>query len=304
MEKDEKIPARNASGIADAGGKHAVVETYAEDMAKVLENDTEGLVKKIIHGEEEHEAEKRNLSPESKKNKLFMLVSLVLIIFALATLSFFFFKKNSNTVAIEKQFIPIIFNDQSVFLEVSGFDRDEITQTVLSEINVAKIKDGGLEGIYLTESKKIVGLRRFLALIKSSFTPDDSALFVSESFLMGVVNNESTSSSVSAGKHFFILLKVRSIADIFDSMRAWENKMFSDLHAFFGVEIESGTGYLLTKNFENGIVENKNARILYDKDNKIVMMYVLADDNSIIITNEQSATHEIMLRLASSQVKQ
>mgnify|MGYP001572754622 FL=1 len=61
-----------------------------------------------------------------------MLVSLVFIIFALATLSFFFFKKNSNTVAIEKQFTPIIFNDQSVFLEVSGFDRDKITQTVLN----------------------------------------------------------------------------------------------------------------------------------------------------------------------------
>ena len=54
MEKDDKT-------------HNKIVQTYAEDMAKVLENNTEGLVKKIIHGEEEHEQEKKNLSPKSKK---------------------------------------------------------------------------------------------------------------------------------------------------------------------------------------------------------------------------------------------
>ena len=52
--------------------ENKIVETYADDMAKVLESDTGGLVKKIIHGEEEHEAEKRNFSPESQRNKIFM----------------------------------------------------------------------------------------------------------------------------------------------------------------------------------------------------------------------------------------
>ena len=54
----------------DIKTNHGVVETYAEDMAKVIEDDKSGLVKKIIHGAEEHEIEKINLSPESKKNKL------------------------------------------------------------------------------------------------------------------------------------------------------------------------------------------------------------------------------------------
>ena len=35
MEQDKKI-------------KNIIAETYAEDMAKILENDTAGLVKKII----------------------------------------------------------------------------------------------------------------------------------------------------------------------------------------------------------------------------------------------------------------
>ncbi len=283
--------------------KKIVAETYAEDMAKVLENDKEGLVKKIIHGEEEHEQEKKNLSPESKKNKFFMFISFLLIFLALATLSFFFFKKDINTVPVEKQFVPIIFNDQSTFLEVLGLKKDEITQTVFNEVNTTKVQIGGVEGIYLTENKQIVGLRRFIALIKSNFAPDSNPLLVSDNFLMGSVLTGLKSATPTAGD-FFILLKVRSTADIFDSLRIWENNLLTDLHKFFGINISSETNYLFKKDFTDGIVENKNARILYDKDGEIVLMYIFADDNSVIIANSQNAVHEIILRLASSQKTQ
>ncbi|MFH1200974.1 MAG: hypothetical protein V1484_01445 [bacterium] len=276
--------------------KNVIAETYAGDMAEVIENDKGGLVKKIIHGEEKHEEEKKNLSPESKKNKLLMFVSILFLLIALITLFFLSFKKDINTVLIEKQLTPIIFNDKSTFLEVSGLKKEEIMQTVLNQVNATKVRVGGIEGIYLTENKQVVGLRRFIFLIKSNFIPGDNLLFVNENFLIGVANTES--------KDFFILLRVRSIADIFDALRAWEGKIFSDLDKFFGISLSKETSYLLTKEFQDGIVENKNARILYDKDENIVMMYVLADDNSVIITNSPSATHEIMLRLVSSEKKQ
>lgn len=288
--------------------ENKIVETYAEDMARVIGDNTQGLVKKIIHGEEEHEEEKKNLSPESKQNKIFMLVGFILLFLSLATLAYFiFFKKDLNTVAVEQQFVPIIFTDKNSFLEIAGFNKDEITQTIFNQANNTKVKIGGIEGIYLTENKQIVGLRKFISLIKSTFAPDENPLLVNDNFLMGVVNDpvEDTSSpSSSTTKDFFILIKIRSIADIFDTMRAWENKMFYDLHGFFGVKINSDTSYLLTKDFENNVIENKNARILYDKDGQIVISYLFADDNSLIITNSIKATREIMLRLASAKKKQ
>ncbi|TSC78012.1 MAG: hypothetical protein G01um101424_146 [Parcubacteria group bacterium Gr01-1014_24] len=272
--------------------QNKIVQTYAEDMAKVIEDDKGGLIKKIIHGEEEHEIEKEQYSPESKKNKLFMFTSLTLTLTAFAILLFFFFRNEIYTVEPEKQFVPIIFNDQSAFFEVKGFSKNEIVQTILNEVNTTQVKNGGVEGIYLTFDKRIIRLRRFMELIKADFPPDN---FVNDNFLLGVVNNDTND--------FFMLLKVRSLADVFDSWRAWENKMFLDLHDFFGFNISPETKYLLTKNFEDNIVQNKNARILYDKDGKTVMMYIFADDTSVIITQTENATHEIMLRLASSQIK-
>lgn len=276
--------------------ENKIVQTYAEDMAKVIESDKEGLVKKIIHGEEQHELEKKNLSPMSKQNKILMFLSILLIVLALITLSFFFFRKDINMVEVEKQFVPIIFNDQSVYLEVFGLKKDEIVQTILNQVNTTEVKLGGLEGIYLTENKQIVGLRRFLFLIKSNFIPGDNTLFVNDNFLIGVVNAET--------KDFFILIKVRSTADIFDSLRAWEGKMLADLQGFLDITMNSDTYYLLNKEFQNDIVENKNSRILYDKDNNIILMYIFADDNSVIITDSKTAAHEVMLRLASSRTKQ
>lgn len=290
MEKDNEI-------------KKVVAETYTGDMAEVIESDKEGLVKKIIHREEEHEEERKNLSPESKKNRILMFVGILFSLFALATLFFLSFRKDTNVVSVEKQFTPIIFNDKITFLEISGLKQEEIMQTVFNQVNAIKVKVGGIEGIYLTENKQIIGLRRFISLIKSNFAPSDNPFFVNDNFLLGAVLTGLKSTSPNAGD-FFILLKVREVADIFDSLRTWEEKMFSDLYRFFGLTLSKETNYLLTKEFQDGMVENKNARILYGQNGDIVMMYIFADDNSIIITNSQNAAHEVMLRLASSEKKQ
>jgi hypothetical protein len=284
-----------------------VVHTYTEDMAQALEGGGGGIVKKVIHRQTKHEEQERNLSPESGINRFFMLMSLVLISSALITLFFFIFDKGGNTLPVGGQFVPLVFNDQSTFLEVKGFDKEKIIQMVLNEANDREnINVDGVKGIYLSYEKKIVGLRQFINITKSNLVLEDvgsSTNFVSDNFLLGVVEGESELAPSGQGEGFFILLKMRSMADIFEPLRAWEGKMFSDLHGFFGVELSPDTKYLLTKDFEDGIVANKNARVLYGQDGEIVIMYVFADDASIIITKNPESVKEIILRLASSQTK-
>ncbi len=279
-----------------------VVHTYAEDMAEVIEDAQSGLVKKIIHGAEEHDREKRNLSPESRKNKFFMFGSFVFIVIGILTLFNFLSKGEVPTALVARQFIPLIFNDSSGSIDTAGLSRDAITQAVSNEVKNTSVKVGGVEGIYLIKDKQDIGLRAFALLMKSSLVLENNPDLVSNKFLMGVVNS-GVQADASTGKDFFILLKMRSAADIFTSLRAWEEKMFSDLHGFFGITIDSSTNYLSIKDFEDGIIQNKNARMLYDKDGNIVMMYIYADDNSVIITNTENAAREIMLRLAASQIK-
>ncbi len=284
--------------------KHGHVETFAEDMAKVIESDRGGLVKNIIHQEEEKERQKQKLSPESRKNKFFVIGGSVLFLVALGVLSYFIFRTEIHTVEIPPQFTPIIFHDESSLLDIAGLDKDKLAKFVFDSANETKVKIGGIEALYLVLNKQIIGVKEFLGIIKSSFVlPMDGATsIVSDRFLMGVMNNQ-LSSTQEISHDFFILLRFRSVAEVFNNMRIWEDKMFFDLHDFFGVNISTTTKDFLTKSFENGIVENKNARILYDQDHNVVIMYVFIDNNSVIITKNPIVVREVTLRLGSSQIK-
>jgi hypothetical protein len=83
--------------------------------------------------------------------------------------------------------------------------------------------------------------------------------------------------------------------------------MFLDMHDFFGTELSSTTKYLLLKNFSDNIVANKNARMLYEGETtdtqNIILMYVFANDNSIVITKSIPAAREIMSRLSSGRIE-
>jgi len=277
------------------------IETYAEDMAHVIESDQGGLVKRIIEAEETKEAEKKNLSPESSKNRFYLSSGIGMVV--LAFIVFLFFSLNSRNKAVPPgtQFTPIVYNDKSFFIETYELGKPEVVASILSEVRDTDLKPGGVEGIYLTANNQVLGLRSFLSLTKSSFVaPGTEVLY--ENFMIGLSNREAKPASPS-GRDLFILLKVRSFQDVFESLRAWEDKMFFDLHGLFNIGVNKDTNYLLTKDFENGVIENKNARILYDKNKEIILMYVFADETSVIIARKVGAVREVISRLETSQLK-
>ena len=298
------------------------IETYADDLAKAVEGDEPGLIKKIIDDQEEKEKFNENYSPTSKKNKSYMLISLVLIILALVVFYLImYFHQEIFTANVAPQYSPLIFTNQNQFLEVGGLNKDQIAQTVSNEINKMEIKTGGIEGIYLTENKKVIGFKEFIKLINGNITPDQMNP-VNDNFLIGGTNNNIVTPSVSPGspetatstdpsardtlslseKKPFFLLKTISFVDVFSTMKAWEIKMLFDLHGFFGIYLNTDTNYLFTKDFDDGFIGNKNARILHDKDGNIVLMYIYVNDNSVVITDNETTANEIMAQLAASKI--
>ncbi|MFA6325203.1 MAG: hypothetical protein WCX46_03185 [Candidatus Paceibacterota bacterium] len=275
--------------------KPSTIKTYAEDMQQVIEKGGGAVIRKIIEEEEQKEAVDKNISPESTRNKLFIFISILLILGAVAILFFFFIlKEKKSTVEVEAKFTPLIFVDKTIYREIGLLNKDQIVQTILNESTTTQVKSGGIEALYLTENKKVIGLARFISLIKGNLLMD-SNIFISDNFLLGVVNKDD--------KDLFLMLKGRSFLDIFPILKNWESKMFNDLHGLFGIEINAETNYLQTKDFEDGFVNNKNARILRDKDGNIVFKYVFSNDNSVIISNNDEVIKEVISRLISLDIK-
>lgn len=278
-----------------------VVETFSDDMVKAIASDKSGsIVKKIIEEEEQHEAVKKNLSPTSKKNRLFMLLGAILITFGLSILIFFAFSSFDNTVPISKEMSQFIFTDQTEFRKIDGLNREKMASLIWNHAVNVKIKSGGISGLYLTLNKKVVSFEKFLSLLGANLSEKEVSIFKSE-FLIGSLGTGQDDSSKNA--HLFILLKTFSFNDAFTAMSGWEKKFFNDFHGLIGMDINPETKYLLSKDFEDVFVSNKNARALKDKEGNIVLMYVFVDDNSLIITNSEEATEEIVMRLNSTKIK-
>lgn len=274
--------------------KNIEVQTFTKDMAKVIEGAEGGFIKKIIHEQEANEERKKSLPKEGRRNITFLIVGACLIIFALAFLFFLATHKKENTLNVPNSSQPLIYSDQSSVLEIGELSRDEIIETILTETFTSELKTDGIKAFYFSNNKNIIGLREFLKLIKSNFAIENNK-FLEDNFLLGYLNNEN--------KDLFILMKIRSLSDVFENLRQWENKMFLDLHRFWSISITPETEYLINKNFEDGIIQNKNARILYDNDGQIVMMYVFTTENSLVISNNEKLIAEIILRLSSSKLK-
>ena len=276
------------------------VETFAEDMAEVIRGDRGGLIKKIIHEEEAHDEEKLLQSPDAKRNKIFAFSGSLLLLLAVGLVGYIILSQETKTSPVETPFTSIIFNDETAFIEVAELNRDQIMQSIRTEVETKEVKLGGVDGIYLTLNNSIVGLRQFGQLINSNLNLVGND-FVDDNFLLGFVNNGG-----EMGRDFFILIQMRSFVDIFDNMRAWEAKMFSDLYPLFGIGLSAETAPLITADFENGIVQNKNARILYLTDaegkKKTIFMYVFVDDSHVLITESEAAVREVITRLLGNNI--
>ncbi|MES2315119.1 MAG: hypothetical protein V4486_00060 [Patescibacteria group bacterium] len=270
-----------------------LVKTYATDMAEAMGDNQGGMIKSIIREEEAKQKEHSN--PELIKNRIFLGAGVLLIIAALVTLGYFYFSKKSiGTIQVEN-ITPMIFTDKSEKVEIADLNKDQITKAIWDKAAGVDMKYGGVEELAVVKQDKMVGLREFIQAIKSPLVLSGRQ-FVDDNFLVGVYAWETKSP--------FILIRMRSIPDIFTSMHDWESKMFYDLHGIFGTEINADTNYLLTKDFEDGIVENKNSRILHTNEGNVALMYVFLDDTHLMIANDLQAVHEVVVRLAGSRIKQ
>jgi hypothetical protein len=292
---DQPIPQNNIP-IKSSKIKEDMVETFAGDVAGAIEESHGGLVKQLIKEEETRDAEKIAELPEYKLNNIFMIGSLLLFILAGGIIFYFIPAKTAPAPVVLNMPPLMIFTDQNTDVDLSDLNANEVLQKINDASRDSLVKRGGIEGFNLKKSGQLVGLRKFVEITESNFVPG-SLDFVADNLLVGTMNIDDTRHGT------FMIIKARSMQDIFGPMRLWESKIFADLHDMFGVNLNADTSYLSSKEFDDEIIENKNARVLHDKDGKIVLIYIFADDTHVVITDDNDLIHEVITRLAGSRAQ-
>lgn len=281
--------------------KSKSIETYAGDMAETIEQSGGSLIKKIIHEQEAAEEEKKKYSPESAKNRAFTYASIALLGVGLAAVALIvIFQKDAERVEIPPQFIPLVFTDKTDFIDITDTKKAEIAAKVRAKAVSLAMPGGKVAGLYFTNNQKTLGFQSFLESIESNF-PTGGFDLVEENFFTGVRGSDG--SNEQSGGDLFFVLKAESFVGIFPVLREWETKMFNDLGLFFQDGASPLYTALLTADFEDGFVLNKNARFLTDEAGSLALLYVFVDDNTVVIADSFDAAEEAILRLSAGDVR-
>jgi hypothetical protein len=127
------------------------------------------------------------------------------------------------------------------------------------------------------------------------FSLPAAALQNIQQYMIGVYNTGDTLQP-------FILLRADMFNVAYDGMRAWEYKMFDDLHMIFNIDTAEENQKLFETKFKDAIVENLNARILSGGSGQTVLMYVFLNEKNILIAKDQKTLAEINRRLQSLNI--
>ncbi|HWA32022.1 MAG TPA: hypothetical protein VG694_01040 [Candidatus Paceibacterota bacterium] len=291
----------NEQNSASPGPKKTGIKTYVDDLTKAVQGGKEGIIRKITLEDEQHREEKEALSPRSKRNKAYLIASIVVIVLTIFLVhTFASVRQKESVVPVAPQFIPLVSTDGSKVEDAGGLSAGGIASLVVSDINANSVKPGGIEGIYLTENQLPIGLRKFADLAGLHLVAGDPAL-VSDTFFLGAYHPDAAAGNSPPGE-FLMVIKGSSFLDLYPAIHGWEKYMFADLRSFIGMG-DYSYNYLAEKDFADSLFENKNARVLYDNNGNVALMYVYADDNSVVVTDGEDAASEAILRLSAGQVK-
>lgn len=194
----------------------------------------------------------------------------------------------------------IVANVEEEFV-LDGRDGATLQRGLREKAEVVGIAVGEVAHIYITEyaagSRRIVNGPEFFEALE---TRAGMPLIRSLEAPWGFGAYQGTTRDV------FLILKTSYFEGAFAEMLAWEKTMGADLAVLMGIE-EPSAGSSSNRPersglFEDRIIDNQDARVLYGDGGNNVLFYAFLDKETILITSSEEAFKELVSRLNSARV--
>lgn len=289
-----------------ASNPKSIVRTYKSDIASAIAANHLSSIN-IAIAENQKMREQANLqqgqtsTPEnSSKSKTIMLISLTLFGLAIISLGAVFLLSGGSQKTVQVQELPALitteFKDES---NTSLIAKSKIIGTLASKLNDSQITVNNIYNTYLTlgtsTGRRLITATEFVTLMNFRM-PDMLKRTLWPDFMVGMY---------AFGKNLpFVIFKSTSFENAYAGMLAWETDLQKDFRLLFHLPgYESGNSFLSElspqeiKKFEDGVIVNKDVRILRDDNGEMIFLYGIIDKETIIITVNDIAFKEIINRL-------
>jgi hypothetical protein len=297
--------------------RRPIVRTYKSDVEETIQT---GHISSVNIAVAEHEKMRDraigNIAGENKSgiNKNILILSIVLVLGgALAILiPYFLVQKQAAPAPAKVETVPsgaFLAADVEEKINIKNINLNRFPTTLKERVDQSALTLGQIKNIYFTEgdgvNEKIITADKFLTLLGANVPPEISRTLRPE-YMFGMYSYN--------GTQRFLILRVGSYDTTFAGMLSWEVTLWQDFKETFGLKSEdtaSGTpatgtpasiSGLEVKKFEDASFDNKDDRVVRDSTGKIIFLYSIIDNNTVVIATSQNTMHEIISRMGAGKV--
>lgn len=288
------------------------IKTYLSDMADAI-RENEGSVIKIAMAEK-NKKDQEEIYKEAKvltKSKIFMIIGGVLLIVGAIFFSVYLLKQKNNTVVpdqnITKNLDAIVSYDTSSYTDISSIITIADLMNLLKKESAQKDTAQSIRSIFLTTQnngqRALSTLNEFLPILNLSM-PDSLLRSFTGKYMLGIYTSAETDANTGTNKPYvFLIFQIKDYNSSYAGMLYWEKTILDDMFTIFGIDVTGDNKQLLGKQFKDTLVNNKDTRVLLDKDGYGLLYYTFPDKENMIITNSEDAIKEINNRLITKKIK-
>lgn len=275
------------------------VRTYLSDMADTVRENDISVIKVALAEQNRNERENVYREIEGSPMKKFWWFFGGVIILSVAVFGIYYFmnKKAQNnipqTVAKEETLIAYDTN-------TSIDNYKDLAQKITAIKNETGSNNGSIKFISISSPNLVTKLPEKITT-KELFSllgfnaPLSFIRALEDSYMVGTYTDDKA--------HLFIILQVKDYSYAYAGMLDWEKTLLSDTLSLFELDTMESKLQLADSKWSDIIINNKDARVVMNENNKPMLYYLFNDKNNLIITDSESAIKEIEARLIIKNIK-
>ncbi len=286
--------------------KKPIIRTYKSDVEETIQS---GHLSSVNIAISQNQRMMKNIQTptvatdkKSWVNKSVLIASIILILSGMLAVFlpyYFVQKQNPNTPApitiVSKNLITPNIEER---INLKDINQNRVALTLKERVDQSAVDLGQIKNFLLVEgeatNETIVTAQDFLSLIKAS-VPLDLQRTLKPEYMFGMYSFN--------GSQEFLILKVGAFDVAFSGMFNWEADLWQNMKPLFGLTdtFSTSTPSGTEKKFQDAAFFNKDCRVIKDASGKIVFLYSIVDENTIVIASSPDTLKEIIARLTSAQ---
>ena len=281
------------------------VRTYLSDMADTVRENEISVIKVALAEQNKHEREDLYRQAEgTPAKKIFWIIGGLFLVGVSIFGTYYIIQKKAkeNIPAAIAKDETIISYDQNFSIDLK--DGEVLSDKIKNQISENSKTDSS-DGIkYISVVQDLNTIKEKL-LVKEIFTrmgfmaPSSLVRSLSDNYMIGTY----TKNNINVASNLFMIFQTKDYEYTYAGMLEWEGSLANDMFYLFNLNTKDNKLKLGERKWKDIIINNRDARVLYNEDDKPILYYLFANKDSLVISSNENTIKEIMTRLIIKNIK-